>query len=144
MELHRMCLSSPVRPPRRRWRSPRSWASLTLAIAAGLALAGCVRASGKEAPGAVRPTPPTTFGPVRAVQLVAATRGWALTPKKLAWTDDSGTSWRDITPPQARAAGVRGAFFLDGSHGWVVASSGDVAAGAVTLGAFRTADGGRT
>jgi photosystem II stability/assembly factor-like uncharacterized protein len=86
----------------------------------------------------------TIFGPVRAAQLVTATRGWVLTPKGLVWTDDGGTAWRDITPPQAAALGVRGVFFLDGMHGWVVASSGSAAGSDVALGAFRTADGGRT
>jgi photosystem II stability/assembly factor-like uncharacterized protein len=111
---------------------------LVLAVIAVLALAGCVRASGLERKGTASGPPP-----VRAAQLVTATRGWALTPKGLAWTDDGGGSWRDITPKSAPALGVRGVFFLDGEHGWVVASSG-AASGDAALGAFRTSDAGRT
>jgi len=129
------------RPPRS--RSGRSL-TLTLVVVAGLALTGCVHASGLEAPRAAAKPDRTSFGPVRAAQLVTATRGWALLPGRLAWTDDGGATWRDITPAQAPAPGVRGVFFLDGSHGWVVASRGAAAEGSVALGVFRTADGGRT
>ncbi|HZD72229.1 MAG TPA: hypothetical protein VFA45_25920 [Actinomycetes bacterium] len=131
------CPSIPTRS-----RSARSRRTLALTVIAALALAGCVRASGSEPPGVKGPPRRTIFGPVRAAQLVTATRGWALTPKGLAWTDDGGTTWRDITP-RASALGVRGVFFLDRMHGWVVASSGR-AGSDVALGAFRTADGGRT
>jgi photosystem II stability/assembly factor-like uncharacterized protein len=129
-------------PPTQKRRSRRP---LVLAVVAALALAGCVRASGLERNGtASGPPRRTIFGPVRAAQLVTATRGWALTPKALAWTDDGGGSWRDITPESAPALGVRGVFFLDGEHGWVVASGGDAASSDVALGAFQTSDGGRT
>lgn len=114
------------------------------AVVAGLALTGCVRASGLEAQRAAGNSSRTIFGPVRAAQLVTATRGWALSPRRLAWTDDGGSTWRDITPAQAPAPGVRGVFFLDGSHGWVVASRGAAADASVALGALRTSDGGRT
>jgi photosystem II stability/assembly factor-like uncharacterized protein len=122
----------------------RDRASLAVLVMAALALAGCMRASGKEATQRAGPVPRSIYGPVRDVQLVTATRGWALTRKGLAWTDDSGASWRDITPPEAPAPGVRGAFFLDRAHGWVVSSRGDRAGGEVALAAFRTSDGGRT
>jgi photosystem II stability/assembly factor-like uncharacterized protein len=133
MHHQRTCPSSLIRNVRWARRSRRP---LVLAVVAALALAGCVRASGLERKASGPP-------PVRAAQLVTATRGWALTPKGLAWTDDGGGSWRDITPKSAPALGVRGVFFLDGEHGWVVASGG-AASSEVPLGAFRTSDGGRT
>jgi photosystem II stability/assembly factor-like uncharacterized protein len=132
----------PVRPHSP--HPPRSRRFLALVAIVGLALTGCVRASGSDTPGATGPPRRTIFGPVRAAQLVTATHGWALTPKGLAWTDDGGVAWRDITPPQAPAPGVRGVFFLDSAHGWVLASAGGAAEGAVALAAFRTEDAGRT
>jgi photosystem II stability/assembly factor-like uncharacterized protein len=140
MHRYRTCPSTPTPP---RGSRPRRGAALT--VIAALALTGCVRASGSQDAGtATGPPHRAIFGPVRAAQLVTATRGWALTLKGLAWTDDGGQAWRDITPPQAPPAGVRGVFFLDGTHGWVVASAGSAAASAVGLSAFRTADAGRT
>ncbi len=130
---------------RSRTRRSRTQRVLALAVVVGLALAVWVRASGLEAPRApAHQAGRAIFGPVRAAQLVTATRGWALTPKRLVWTDDDGATWRDITPPQAPAPGARGVFFLDGTHGWVVASGGSAADGGVALSALRTADGGRT
>jgi photosystem II stability/assembly factor-like uncharacterized protein len=140
MHCHRTCPST-LTPS----RGSRPLRRAALTLIAALALTGCVWARGSQDAGtATGPPHRAIFGPVRAAQLVTATRGWALTPEGLSWTDDGGQAWRDITPPKVAPAGVRGVFFLDGTHGWVVASAGSAAASAVGLTAFRTADAGLT
>jgi photosystem II stability/assembly factor-like uncharacterized protein len=57
---------------------------------------------------------------VRAAQLVQGRTGWALSGKALSVTPDGGQTWTTITPPGVPARTIRGAYFLDTQHGWVV------------------------
>lgn len=89
--------------------------------------------------------------PVRMAQLVTPTAGWALTTERLAWTADGGRSWRPLTPSGLPATSIRGVFFLDERHGWVVASGAIVSGPPPRLGgqperlaAFRTVDGAKS
>jgi photosystem II stability/assembly factor-like uncharacterized protein len=76
------------------------------------------------------------------MQLVTANHGWALTDQRLAWTSDTGDTWSEITPPDAPVADIRGVFFLDPSHGWVV-SEASSSPEVTVLSVFRTIDGGQ-
>jgi photosystem II stability/assembly factor-like uncharacterized protein len=56
--------------------------------------------------------------------------GWVATTNQLFWTTDAGSTWRNITPPQAPREstplrGISAVFFLDSSTGWVVMFSYD-------------------
>jgi photosystem II stability/assembly factor-like uncharacterized protein len=82
-------------------------------------------------------------GTVLAAQLVTPDSGWALTTGGLAWTGDGARSWRTITPAKVPAGRVRGAFFLDSSTGWMVASARERETGSrVQLAVYRTGDAG--
>jgi len=85
------------------------------------AVAGCgtghVRPQSRAATPEVRAAVP---GEVVDARLVRAGTGWLLTDRALSWTADGGRTWTPITPPGVRARSVKGVFFLDPRHGWVV------------------------
>ncbi len=76
------------------------------------------------------------------MQLLSERFGWALTELNLAKTEDGGATWTAITPASTPADAIRGVFFLDPTHGWVVSSSQTGVP--VSLVSLRTTDGGRT
>jgi photosystem II stability/assembly factor-like uncharacterized protein len=75
--------------------------------------------------------------------LLTSDQGWLLTDRYLLWTNDGGSTWLDITPqPVAGSKRLRGAFFLDPRHGWLVAATPDRPNTSRTMTVFRTQDGG--
>jgi len=105
-----------------------------------------------------RPAPPPSYapngavkwpefkprpGPVVSMRLLAPNRGWALSVGRILWTDNGGTSWKDITPSDPNGAEISGIFFLDASHGWVVFARGEPdVLGGMTLDLASTENGG--
>ncbi len=61
-------------------------------------------------------------GEVIGTQLLPGETGWLLTDRALSWTADDGRTWEAITPPRVSARSVKGVFFLDPRHGWVVST----------------------
>ena len=65
-------------------------------------------------------------GRIESMKLLTPDTGWAATGKKLFWTTDGGSSWKDITPKlNHKRQMVSSVFFLDPSTGWVLLSCGD-------------------
>lgn len=63
---------------------------------------------------------------VESMKLLTSESGWAATDKKLFWTSDGGSHWKDITPRLKREEqNVSSIFFLDSSAGWVLLHCGD-------------------
>jgi photosystem II stability/assembly factor-like uncharacterized protein len=105
-----------------------------------------------------RPAPPPSYapngavkwpefkprpGPVASMKLLAPNRGWALSMRRILWTDNGGASWKDITPSDLNDAEISGIFFLDASHGWVVFARGEPdVLGGMTLDLASTENGG--
>lgn len=79
---------------------------------------------------------------VRAANKVNEKQGWALTNKGLAWTDDAGATWSNITPAGIQAKAVAGVWFRDAARGWLVAQTSDEAGGAL-LAMLSTDNGGK-
>jgi len=77
---------------------------------------------------------------IDTMQLVTKAHGWALTSGGLKSSADGGATWTDITPPGISAATIKGVFFWDAEHGWVVAPEQTNQ----DLIVFATADGGKT
>lgn len=75
---------------------------------------------------------------VTSMQLVVPGAGWAVTGRGLDWTNDGGQSWADVTPPGLSGSDIDGVFFIDSSHGWLLAGK---PAGLTVL---RTANQGST
>ena len=92
---------------------------------------------------AAEASPPSS---VRDMRLLTASQGWVLTDRRLARTDDSGESWRDIAPPDVPAEDIHGVYFLDPSHGWLarLAQGESSLERGARLEILRTEDGGRT
>jgi photosystem II stability/assembly factor-like uncharacterized protein len=90
-------------------------------------------------------SPPPSGAPSTAVvdaALVDAEHGWALTQDDLVWTDDGGTTWTSIRPPDVVAATIRAVHFIDPRYGWIVWLSPDSSLATPTV--ERTTDGGRS
>ena len=66
-----------------------------------------------------RPTPTVTLDApvVVSAELVADTKGWVRTAGMMLWTDDGGSSWRDISPPAPEDAYLWWPRFFDPQHG---------------------------
>ncbi len=80
---------------------------------------------------------------IQAAELIGATKGWALTSSRLAWTTDSGASWSTITPPGIESSSILAARF-DGSGDGLVVACQEVNEVPVPLEFFRTTNDGRT
>lgn len=148
----RVAQPPPVGAVRRRGRR-RTARLATAALAGVLAVAvvgvavrdRAVRDQVVTSAGSIPPPPLVSdLGPVVGAQLLDANSGWALTADRLAWTDDSGRSWRTITPGDAAGLDLLTAFFLDRRTGWLVAADLPRDGSPVGLTAFRTGDGGAT
>jgi photosystem II stability/assembly factor-like uncharacterized protein len=65
-------------------------------------------------------------GRIESMKLLTPDVGWAATSRKVYWTTNSGSTWRDITPKlDHKSQIVSSVFFLDASTGWVLFSCGD-------------------
>jgi hypothetical protein len=80
---------------------------------------------------------------IRGFHLLSAADGWLWVGQQLYWSHDAGAHWLDITPRNFERAIVRGVFFSDSRHGWLVAIRPD-SAGTPTWVLARTPDGGRS
>ena len=79
------------------------------------------------------------FAADRSMQLITSSTGWAIDGGRLFWTEDNGTSWRDISPPRFKS--VTDVMFLDTSHGWVILANED-GDGKIAFSAASTNDAG--
>jgi photosystem II stability/assembly factor-like uncharacterized protein len=69
--------------------------------------------------------------------------GWGVTDTQIVRTNDGGSTWFDVTPPELSAAGFSGATsFLDVDHAWVQVPDVNNIPNAGTL--YRTTNGGMT
>jgi photosystem II stability/assembly factor-like uncharacterized protein len=124
-------------------------AAVVVALAAGLGY-GLSQRPGPPASNAPASPPPggslpPTGAPATSVvdaALVDAEHGWALTDVDLVWTDDGGSTWTSIRPPDVVAATIRAVHFIDPRYGWIVWLAPD--SGLATPTVERTTDGGRT
>ena len=65
-------------------------------------------------------------GRIESMKLLTPDVGWAATNKKLFWTTNGGSQWKDITPKlNHKRQMISSVFFLDSSAGWVLLSCGD-------------------
>lgn len=103
-------------------------------IAAGLALGVPARVVAAGEPAQVD---------IRGFHLLTAGDGWLWSGPRLYWTRDAGAHWSDITPPNFERATIRGVFFSDVAHGWLVAVRPDIA-GVPAWVLARTPDAGRS
>lgn len=55
---------------------------------------------------------------IRDTQLLSKTSGWVLAGNHLLWSNNLGTNWQDVTPPDTQR--IDRAFFLNQFHGWVI------------------------
>ncbi|HMD76247.1 MAG TPA: glycoside hydrolase domain-containing protein [Terracidiphilus sp.] len=73
-----------------------------------------------------QPTPeqiakmPVTALPIKDFKLLNSTTGWASTGGRLFLTTDSGTHWKDISPPNPNQDHYADVFFHDADAGWVL------------------------
>lgn len=74
--------------------------------------------------------------------MVSGASGWARTYQSLYWTEDGGTSWRNITPAHTHPARLQAVDFVDPERGWAVAEEGNEPHPRPAL--FATQDGGRS
>jgi photosystem II stability/assembly factor-like uncharacterized protein len=75
--------------------------------------------------------------------LLSEQEGWVQLGQNIYWTSDGGRRWENISPSGLRPDGLRGATFLDTSHGWVVSASTNDA-GEFDYAIARTFDRGRS
>jgi photosystem II stability/assembly factor-like uncharacterized protein len=61
-------------------------------------------------------------GPIIGLKLMDSTRGWVLGQTNLAWTNDAGKTWQDITPQNQKGLTLQAAYFLDNHQGWLIGS----------------------
>ena len=86
------------------------------------------------------PASAASAGPLRVFQLLSEQNGWALMGDTLAWTDDGGAIWREITPVTLNTRRLLAVQFIDFDVGWVVLAGEQPG----TLNLAKTIDGGRS
>jgi hypothetical protein len=59
-------------------------------------------------------------GRIESMKLLTSNTGWAATNKKLFWTTDGGSQWKDITPKTGPDRTIAFTFFTGPSQGWVL------------------------
>ncbi len=57
---------------------------------------------------------------VEAMDLLTENEGWILADQKVFWSNDSGRTWVDITPPGLGSSQIEAVFFVDTTHGWIM------------------------
>jgi photosystem II stability/assembly factor-like uncharacterized protein len=75
---------------------------------------------------------------LQKMAFVSPGQGWIWLNQRLFWTNTSGDTWLDITPPGV--TGIEDIFFLDASRGWLVSRTDDPARFQLS----RTTDGGQS
>jgi photosystem II stability/assembly factor-like uncharacterized protein len=60
---------------------------------------------------------------LREMQQVSSVQGWVIRERNLLWTEDGGSSWKDITPDLLNSEELLNALFLDELQGWLVAQN---------------------
>jgi photosystem II stability/assembly factor-like uncharacterized protein len=75
---------------------------------------------------------------IRSIQMFDAFNGWALTDSYVLRTNDSGTTWYNVTVPGISSMG--GASFQTATRAWIIAQVPDTEGSTL----FHTIDGGRT
>jgi hypothetical protein len=139
----------PFHPIGRHMQHPRAYLLIAIVLPVALVSAACgsrtvgtarIQATASASP-SVSPSP--TVSPpavaIDAAHLISGSTGWALSDNALSLTSDDGLTWNSITPPGVPAATIRGVYFLDPQHGWVVSSDTNDPA---QLEISSTADGG--
>lgn len=104
-----------------------------LAILFTAIFVACGSGTAVEEPAAQQKGPGTI-----SAERLSATTGWVLTDEGLKLTGDGGTTWSDVTPKGLTPSSIKGIFFLDSKHGWLIAPEPDTS----SLLAYRTQDGG--
>jgi hypothetical protein len=74
--------------------------------------------------------------------MVSGASGWARTYQGVYWTEDGGSSWRNVTPAIEHPASLQAVDFADPEHAWALAEEGDEPHPRPAL--FATSDGGRS
>lgn len=62
----------------------------------------------------------STTPQIQDMQLISPQSGWVLREGRLLSTNDTGSSWRDLTPTDGQAGPLLAAEFLDEQQGWLV------------------------
>ena len=130
--------------------SPRLSGRLSARARNAMALSGClvliafVPACGVRVSPASSSRTPASAVALRAAHLFNSTQGWELTGRRLARTDDGGTTWADITPTGVEPSSILRVDFSDPSVGWAVASGSPVSRDVSSFRVLRTQDGGYT
>jgi photosystem II stability/assembly factor-like uncharacterized protein len=124
------------------WRAARVLGVVAL-IAVGATGCGTRHAPPHRAAPPPHRATPVARGFVLGAQLVRGSTGWLLTRHALFLTADGGRTWTPITPPGVRPSSVKGVFFLDPGHGWLVWSR-PAPRGLFRLEISATVNGGRS
>ncbi len=75
------------------------------------------------------------------IHMLDENNGWAVGESTVMRTDDSGTSWQDVTPPGVTTVGYSaGYFFMDANNAWLDIPASDPTTGTL----YHTNDGGLT
>ncbi len=75
-------------------------------------------------------------------KLLNAQQGWVLSDGNLLWTDDTGESWQQMSPPNLGEGVIQNAFFLDSQQAWVFVCDPQPAGDLIKI--TYTSDGGNT
>jgi hypothetical protein len=81
-------------------------------------------------------TKPICYARLQSSKLISPGAGWVIVDQPsdhpanyddcvfqhLYWTDNDGQTWREITPPHTPTRNLGEVFFLDRSHGWILAT----------------------
>jgi hypothetical protein len=101
---------------------------------------------------------PTCYAILRSTRLVSPGTGWVIVNEPsdhpasyddcafqhLYWTDNDGQTWREITPPHMPTRNIGQVFFLDRSHGWIIATGAGNEEPDARFYLLTTDDGGKT
>ncbi|HXC44348.1 MAG TPA: glycoside hydrolase domain-containing protein [Candidatus Dormibacteraeota bacterium] len=84
------------------------------------------------------------LGQNASMQLITSEKGWALDNRRLFWTNDDGSHWKDVTPPHQESETITDTFFLDVSHGWVLLCGEQEGENTLSFNVAYTSDSGGT
>lgn len=95
---------------------------------------------GSEASATVVDRAQSAVGQIERMHLVAEDQGWIIRDQHLLWTQDSGTTWADMTPPSEKTRTLYDASFHDTRQGYLVGALTDAESLSITV--WTTQDGG--